>query len=730
MRDTDQVGPKGENQMPDREYTEKRTSRRQREEVSERRSGRMRLTDSERMPERPFSQNQKDRTPERRSSGSQSARASECRSSDKQTARPAERRASENQTANVLERPFSENQKVRTPERRSSGSQSARTPERRASENQAVRISERQKENRQPKKEQVPERKEKASERSQLKTQAAKEQGGRLRAPEDNERGGKLKTSAAIEQGGQLKTSAAKERGGQLRASAAKERGGRLRASAAQERNGQPRERVDRAGEAKNSRDSVREGKGEQGGPTLQERLATRKRRKLRRIFCCFGGVLAVIYIAVAVYFGSHFYEGTEIYGIDCSQKTADEVKAEVADKLDDYRLELLERGGKSEFITAGQISLEFVDNSSVDRMMKAQRSYIWPIMLMMERSTMASVAFTYDQAQAVSAFKALDCMNPALVTAPRDAYIKTTDTGFEVESEVMGTTLDEELAQEAYLSALNGGKSLLDLEDCYVNPAIYQTDEGLQSDAAAMSELARAQITYDFGTEKEVVNAPVIQDWIVKLANGSFVIDDVCVTNYVEELAAKYDTFGLTREFYTSIGTTVTLTGGDYGWCIDQDATVVALLNALQEGYKGTMEPVYLYTAKSRENGDIGYTYVEVCISLQEMWCYQDGVCIVDTPVVTGNPNKGNATPSGGVWAIDAKKENAVLVGEGYQSPVDYWMPFNGDVGIHDMQARAYFGGSIYLSNGSHGCVNTPYEQAKTIFNTVEVGTPVIVYD
>ena len=130
-----------------------------------------------------------------------------------------------------------------------------------------------------------------------------------------------------------------------------------------------------------------------------------------------------------------------------------------------------------------------------------------------------------------------------------------------------------------------------------------------------------------------------------------------------------------------------------------------------------------------SHENQGIGYTYVEICISQQRMWCYQDGNVIVDTPVVTGNPNKGNATPSGGVWAIDAKKRDAVLTGEGYTAPVSYWMPFNGNVGIHDMERYA-FGGTIYLSNGSHGCINTPYDQAEIIYNTVSIGTPVIVYE
>lgn len=463
-----------------------------------------------------------------------------------------------------------------------------------------------------------------------------------------------------------------------------------------------------------------------------QQKLRARKRRKRNRILAGIGVGVLGIYIAVAIYFGFHFYEDTEIYGIDCSQQTADTVKTEVAKRLGDYRLEIRKRGGESEYLTAEQIKLAFVDDSSINRMLKAQKSFLWPAMILLKRFNAAAVAFSYDRDAAIQAFSELDCMNPLYVTAPEDAYVKTTDTGFEVEPEVMGTTLDAEKAEQALADALDAGQSVLSLEDagCYVNPKRYSDDATLLEEAKKKSALAKAYITYDFGDRKEVVNAPLIADWIVTRADGEYVIDEVAVTDYVESLAAKYDTFGLTREFYTSLGTTVTLNGGDYGWCMDQDATVVALLNALADGYQGTMEPEYLYTAKSRDTNDIGDTYVEICISQQRMWCYQYGTCIVDTPVVTGNPNKGNATPSGGVWAIDAMKQNAILVGEGYQSPVDFWMPFNGDVGIHDMQTRAYFGGTIYLTNGSHGCVNTPYEQAQTIFNTVSVGTPVIVYE
>ncbi len=467
-------------------------------------------------------------------------------------------------------------------------------------------------------------------------------------------------------------------------------------------------------------------------GMSVLEKIRERRRRKVRRALLAVFSVLALAYAGVAVYFGFHFYNETMIYGIDCSYKTVEKVKEEVESKLGAYVLEVQERDNRTETISAGQIGLTFTDNGSIDRMMKAQRSYIWPVMILMERERADSVAFSFDRAKAEQAVESLNCMDSGQSIAPRDAYVGITDTGYEVVKEVMGTTLDHDRTVQEVLAALDDGdvSVSLDERDCYVNPEIYEDNEELQHDAAAMSELAAASITYDFGDRQEVVDVSVIDGWIVKLADGTFTIDETKVSEYVENLAARYDTFGLTRQFYTSLGTVETLTGGDYGWCMDQDATMRDLMKALDDGYQGEMEPEYIYTAMSRDTNDIGYTYVEVCISQQRMWCYQDGNLIVDTPVVTGNPNKGNGTPSGGVWAIDAKMRDYVLKGEGYTAPVDYWMPFNDDVGIHDMQARAVFGGSIYLSNGSHGCVNTPYEQAKTIYSVVSIGTPVIVYE
>ena len=69
------------------------------------------------------------------------------------------------------------------------------------------------------------------------------------------------------------------------------------------------------------------------------------------------------------------------------------------------------------------------------------------------------------------------------------------------------------------------------------------------------------------------------------------------------------------------------------------------------------------------------------------------------------------------------------VLNGPGYSSYVEYWMAFNGNIGLHDANWRNEFGGSIYRSNGSHGCVNLPTEAAKLIYETVSYGYPVVCY-
>ena len=111
-----------------------------------------------------------------------------------------------------------------------------------------------------------------------------------------------------------------------------------------------------------------------------------------------------------------------------------------------------------------------------------------------------------------------------------------------------------------------------------------------------------------------------------------------------------------------------------------------------------------------------------------QKLYCYKAGELLLETDIVTGNMRRNWDTPVG-VNFVYAKQKNRILRGQGYASPVDYWMPVKGAIGIHDADWRKEFGGEIYLKNGSHGCINIPPENMPIIYDNYEIGTPVIMF-
>ena len=147
-----------------------------------------------------------------------------------------------------------------------------------------------------------------------------------------------------------------------------------------------------------------------------------------------------------------------------------------------------------------------------------------------------------------------------------------------------------------------------------------------------------------------------------------------------------------------------------------------------IEQGKSGERTPVYRQTAASYDTPDYGDTYVEINLSAQHLFLYKDGQMILESDFVSGNVSRGYTTP-GGIFGLTYKQRDATLTGETYRTPVSYWMPFNNNIGMHDATWRRDFGKDIYLTNGSHGCINLPYSAAKEIYGHIEKGTPVICY-
>lgn len=464
--------------------------------------------------------------------------------------------------------------------------------------------------------------------------------------------------------------------------------------------------------------------------------MAKKKKKNAKKlvlgVLIAYVAIMVLGYMGVSYYFSSHFLKGTTISGMDCSNKTADQVKKKIQKQLGQYKLRITEIDGKTETIQGSAIDLTYVDDGKIDELLSSQDRWKWITAFSAKKTYELAVTTTYDEKKLTGMLDDMSCFQQENIVAPEDAYLEEQDGEYVIVPEVEGNTLDRTKLESAVKDAIENGKTEINLEElgCYEKPSVLQDDAGLIAERDAKNQLLKVDITYDFGDRSETVDGSVVKDWLIQDSDGNWTVDESKAAAYVQQLAYKYDTFGLTHEFTTHAGNKITLKGGDYGWVIKKSETTAALVEYIKEGKTGTVEPVYLYEGKSRDTNDIGGTYVEISIQDQEMWCYKDGVVVVDTPVVTGNVSKGYDTPAGGVWAIDAKKHDAVLKGEGYTQPVTYWMPFNGNVGIHDADTwRSQYGGEIYKTSGSHGCVNTPTANAEKIFNIVEIGTPVIVY-
>ena len=439
---------------------------------------------------------------------------------------------------------------------------------------------------------------------------------------------------------------------------------------------------------------------------------------------------IAAVYIIGAIFYSGHMYGKDSVFGVSVKNKTVEAVKEELQEKVGQYELDIKTRTGEEQ-IGAAAIDLAYADKGTVEEVKKSQSPLLWFTAPFSGKEDLPAEV-TYDETKLKQAVEGLNCMDPEQMEAPEDASLKYENGSYTIVKESEGTTLDESKVVKALENSISGGESTVDMDEagCYQEPEVRETSEELKKEQEEVNKLLDVKIVYDFGDRSETVDGDLISQWIKFNDDYTFELDKDLVEQYEKELGYKYDTFGLSRQFKTSTGETITLKGGDYGWCIHKSKSAEALIEKIMAGESGTIEPVYLYEGKDRSTNDIGDTYIEVSIAQQRMWCYKDGKCIVDTPVVTGNVNiPGRATPSGGVWAIDARTTDYYLTGEGYRSHVNFWLPFNGNVGVHDATWRDKFGGQIYKTNGSHGCVNTPYEAAKKIYEAVSIGDPVIVY-
>lgn len=460
--------------------------------------------------------------------------------------------------------------------------------------------------------------------------------------------------------------------------------------------------------------------------------------RKRRTGIVLAGAVMLLLivlgmYAGIGFYYRTHFLEHTTINGTDVSDLTAEEAKERLAASVENYTLTVKTREGKTETIRGEDIRYRLVADQEIQSFLDQQNAMAWlPKYFGSGDAYTMEVSTSYDKALLQHVEEKLDCLKTDEMTAPKDAHLALQAGQYVIIPEEEGNTLDIQKVDKALQEAVESGYTEVDLDasGCYATPAVRATDGSLKAQAAIMNKYSSVTVTYDMGGGvTEVLDAATTAGWFSLNEDGQPVIDRSAVSAWVNALADRYDTIGKSEPFVTSRGETVYVTAQTYGWQMNREAETEALYNQLTLGESATRTPVWYESAGSRGDNDLGNTYVEIDYTNQRLWFYKDGALLVETAVVTGNVSAGNASPEG-IFCLVGKSEHETLKGEGYSTPVDYWMPFYGGVGIHDADSwRSVYGGDIYQTSGSHGCINTPTAKVAVIYQNIEVGTPIVCY-
>lgn len=483
------------------------------------------------------------------------------------------------------------------------------------------------------------------------------------------------------------------------------------------------------------------------GGPMLpvdvSEADAKGGRKPLKVLGIVLGvivALLAVVYLAGALVFMDRFLPRTTVGDLDVSLKSSAEVQGMLADVIDDYVLKV-EGQGFSLKLSAAEAGMRLDGRAATDAMHASANAWAWPLEILKAHDESDKLAATYNESGLGDTVRAaVDEFNKT-ATPPTDAVIAYSEAkgAFIVEPEAVGTALSYDTVIKAVDDAVLALQPTVKLgADVLQQPKVLSSDPKLTAAAEQANTMIKADLvlTMAGGTAGEV-NADLISQWVRLGDDLSATLDEAALTAWVDELAAACNTVGTQRTYTRPDGKVVTVAGGVYGWSVDRDALLNLVKESVAAGTVQTAE-VPCTSVGTGYNGagaqDWGLRYCDIDLAEQYARFYDEtGALIWESPIVSGIPDGVHDTSVGVYW-LNQKASPSKLIGyengkKIYESDVQYWMPFVGNViGLHDADWQSSFGGTRYRDGaGSHGCVNLPPYKAAELYGIIQSGDVVV---
>ena len=245
-------------------------------------------------------------------------------------------------------------------------------------------------------------------------------------------------------------------------------------------------------------------------------------------------GVLVLLYLGISVFFMSHFYINTTINGKDFSGRSASSVEAYIKEQVKDYKLTIKEQDSKSDVIKGSDISLQYKESDEIEKALKKQNGFAWPLALFSKKSEKISIAVSFDETALNEKIQNLQAVTAEQIPAENAKPELQGDT-YVIKEEVYGTAVDMDVLKEKVNQYISEFRSELDMEKegCYARPKYTKDSKEVQAACDTMNKYLKASITYTM-SESVVVDKTLISTWIGVDDNMNVVFDNdaTCAPN------------------------------------------------------------------------------------------------------------------------------------------------------------------------------------------------------
>ena len=479
---------------------------------------------------------------------------------------------------------------------------------------------------------------------------------------------------------------------------------------------------------------------------------APRKPWQTGILVACFVAVvvlvsLAGVYIGIADDYKTRYLPGTTINGVDVSEGTPADFEDYIRVGAEVYSIDLTFRDS-TETIDGTQFDYHYVSSGEAQKILEEQNIFDWGLTKFGKTyEYKISWSTDYDRELLRNVVASLPELQPENETAPQNAYLNLNeDLTFSIVPEVQGNFVFNEPVINTVLDAVEDRQASVDftaMSGIYDAPVVYADNPDLNWELENLNGFLSTSVTYTLSNgETRTLDRDDLVSWITRDDNGYYHVEESVVREktkaFVAEMAAavyaEYDEVPFNS---TNHGTIWFDNAGTYAVILDEATESEALFNNIWNHESSERAPVYI--RNDTEKGfDMGGSYVEVDVSMQHVYMYQNHELVFDAPCVSGTfYHAGYRTPIG-IHKLNGKMEDATLYGpkkkDGtyeYIAEVEYWMPFTGSCGFHDAQWRTedQFGSGQYLYDGSHGCINLSLDKARELYEKIYVGIPVVVH-